>query len=256
VATKYQKNQAQEAIKLMEQAQNSINAGDRDQADQFAQQAYAAAQRSSNASVAAAVVNHANQFPVIQPAVPEPTAQPQPAPQQSGGSSPSPSYSPQPAYSPAPPPPPPPPKPPAWIFTSEFRPPAGIKQAEPDIILSSNDAISAEFMIQTTYEDLSGMELINTSRSDIINGVDVVYSPIKNLSLLRRKYNPNNIIAMSETSSSYFSRFGIDLILRGAGKPFFDEEGNVVIEVDKILEDELIEVEISDSGIINEVEFI
>jgi hypothetical protein len=171
---------------------------------------------------------------------------------------PPPSYS-APAYSPptfTPPPPPPPPKPPAWITTSDFQEPKGVKQADPDIVIFNTESISPEFLVEVNYEDLSGMELINISRSDIINGVNVAYSPIKNLSALRRRYNPNNIISMPELSSSFFSRFGIDLVLRGIKKPFFDEEGNLVVEIEDVKDDELIEVEISQSGTINEVEFL
>jgi len=171
---------------------------------------------------------------------------------------PPPSYS-APSYSPptyTPPPPPPPPKPPAWITTSDFKEPKGVRQADPDIVIFNTTPISPEFLIETNYEDLSGMELINISRSDIINGANVAYSPIKNLSALRRKYNPNNIISMPELSSSYFSRFGIDLILRGISKPFFDSEGNLVIEIQDVKDDEIVEVEISQSGTINEVDFL
>jgi hypothetical protein len=171
---------------------------------------------------------------------------------------PPPSYS-APSYSPStytPPPPPPPPAPPAWISTPTVQEPKGVKQADPDIVIFNTAPISPEFLIETNYEDLAGMELINISRSDIINGANVSYSPIKNLSALRRKYNPNNIISMPELSSSYFSRFGIDLILRGISKPFFDSEGNLVIEIQDVKDDEVIEVEISQSGTIDEVEFL
>jgi hypothetical protein len=151
---------------------------------------------------------------------------------------------------------PPPPTPPAWIRTSDFQEPRGVKQADPDIVIFNTESISPEFLVELNYEDLSGMELINISRSDLINGVDVVYSPIKNLSALRRRYSPNNIISMPELSSSYFARFGIDLILRGIKKPFFDNQGNLVVEIEDVKDDELIEIEISQSGTINEVEFL
>jgi len=180
------------------------------------------------------------------------------------------------ANRPPPPPPPPPsysapapitqnytapasapePTPPAWITTPSIQDPKGVKQADPDIVIFNTTPISPEFLIETNYEDLAGMELINISRSDIINGANVSYSPIKNLSALRRRYNPNNIISMPELSSSYFSRFGIDLILRGISKPFFDAEGNLVIEIQDVRDDEVIDVEISQGGTINEVDFL
>jgi hypothetical protein len=153
-------------------------------------------------------------------------------------------------------PPPPPPTPPdPWIRTSDYVAPQGVKQADPDIVLFDDEAISPELLLQLQYEDVAGIELINISRSDIIDGQNVSYSPIAQLSSLRRRYNPNNIIALPSTSSDAFSRFGIDLILRGIKEPYFNENGDLVIEIDEVLEDEIIEAEIDTSGTINRVDF-
>jgi hypothetical protein len=143
-----------------------------------------------------------------------------------------------------------------WLKSSNYVAPVGIKQADPDIVLFDSESISPELLLELQYEDISGMELINISRSDIIDGQDVIYSPVKNLSSIRRRYNPNNIISSPELSSSFFSRFGIDLIQRGMNDPYFDEQGNLVIEIDDIKENEVIEVEIDTNGTIEEVNFI
>lgn len=152
-----------------------------------------------------------------------------------------------------PPPSPTPPDP--WIRTSTYVAPQGIKQADPDIILFDDEAISPELLLQLQYEDVAGIELINISRSDIIDGQNVTYSPVSQLSSLRRKFNPNNIISLPATSSDLFSRFGIDLILRGIKKPHLNENGDLVIEIEQILEDEIIEAEIDTSGTINIVDY-
>jgi hypothetical protein len=141
-----------------------------------------------------------------------------------------------------------------WIRTSDYVAPQGVKQADPDIVLFNEGAISPELLLQLQYEDIAGMELINISRSDTIDGQSVVYSPIARLSQLRRKYNPNNIISLPATSADPFSRFGIDLILRGIKEPYFDEKGNLVIEIEEILEDEIIEAEVDTNGTINLVD--
>lgn len=152
---------------------------------------------------------------------------------------------------------PPPAKPPdPWTRSSNYKPPTGIKQADPDIVLFDSESISPEFLLELQYEDIAGMELINISRSDIIDGQDVVYSPVKNLSSIRRRYNPNNIINVPELSASFFSRFGIDLLQRGMNDPYFDDEGNLVIEIDDVKDGEIIEVEIDTSGTIEDVEFL
>jgi hypothetical protein len=153
-------------------------------------------------------------------------------------------------------PPTPPPKPvDPWIRTPTYVE-KGVRQADPDIVIFNESLVSPELMLQLQYEDVAGMELINISRSDIIDGQEVLYSPIKQLSALRRRFNPNTIISLPATSDSFFARFGIDLILRGIAEPYFDENGNLVIEIETVLEDEEIEIEIDTSGTINEVEFL
>jgi len=150
---------------------------------------------------------------------------------------------------------PPPPKPDVWMTTSTYAGPSGVKQADPDVIILNERPIAPEFLLELLYEDISGVELINISRSDIIDGQQVSYSPIKQLSSLRRRYNPNNIIALPELSSSFFSRFQIELLLRGINPPYFNENGDLVIEIDTVNENEVIEVEIDANGTINEVGF-
>lgn len=154
-------------------------------------------------------------------------------------------------------PPPPEAKPASvWITTASPAEPVGVKQADPDIVLFDTETISPELLIQLEYEDISGTELINISRSDIIDGQQVVYSPIKNLSSLRRKYNPNNIISLASTTESIFSKYLIDLVGRGPVEPYFDDNGDLVIEIEEVFDDEEIETEIDVNGTINTVEFL
>lgn len=154
----------------------------------------------------------------------------------------------------APPPPPKPPEP--WMTTQTYFGVSGVKQADPDIIIFNDQALSPELLLELSYEDLSGIELINISRSDIIDGQNVSYTPVKQLSSLRRRYNPNNIIALPELSSSFFSRFQIELFLKDVQTPYFNENGDLVIELRNVLSDEIVEVEIDTSGTISEVEFL
>lgn len=152
------------------------------------------------------------------------------------------------------PPPPPPPKPPAWLKKKTFQPVEGVRQADPDTVLFDESTISPELLIQLQYEDVGGVELANVSRSDIIDGQNIIYSPIKNLSDVRRRYNPNNIIPLSENSNSFLNRFSIEINLRQPYVPYFNDDGDLVIEVEDIKDDEVIEVQVDRNGIINEVE--
>jgi hypothetical protein len=240
----------QRAIDLMAQAQATTNEA---QANALISQAMQAAQQSgnSNAVVFQAVHDHAQQIQSRNVSLRPPNFPPNfsPAPSSGGGAAP---FFPA-ASTPAPPPPKPPDP---WIMTETYRSPTGVKQADPDIVLFNDRPISPELLIELLYEDVAGTELINISRSDIIDGQNVVYSPVKQLSSLRRRYNPNNIIGLPELSASFFSRFQIELLFRGATSPYFDEEGNLVIEVNEIREEELVEVEIDVNGTIDEVDFL
>lgn len=152
-------------------------------------------------------------------------------------------------------PPPPAPTPPSpWITTGEYSAPTGIKQAEPDIILDRSVDTSGDYIVERFFEQLGGTELINISRHDLIDGIDVVYNPIANLSSLRRRFNPNNIIAIDYLAESEFSRTSIDLISRGINEPYFDDDGNLVVEIDIMRKEENIEVEISQSGTVSRIE--
>ena len=152
-------------------------------------------------------------------------------------------------------PPPPPATPPSpWNTIPTYTTPKGIKQAQPDIVIDPEIDTSGDYIVERFFEELGGTELINLSRHDLIDGIDVVYNPIANLSSLRKRYNPNNIIALDVLSDNEFSKVSIDFLSRGPSEPYFDEDGNLVIEVDIIRPEENIEAEISLSGTINRIE--
>ena len=130
--------------------------------------------------------------------------------------------------------------------------PAGIKQAGPDIIIFDEE-IDPDFLTQMFFQEFGGTELINISRHDLINGENVSYNPIINLSELRQSFNPNNIIAIG-AFQEVPTKYGIDLFTRGVIGAYFDENANLVIEIDSIRQDESIEVEIASDGTINRIE--
>lgn len=130
--------------------------------------------------------------------------------------------------------------------------PTGIKQATPDIIVF-DEKIDPEFLTQAFFQEFGGTELINISRYDLINGEDVSYTPIINLSILRQNFNPNNIIAISALQDNP-TKYGIDLFSRGVIDPYFNENGDLVIEINEVRPEESIEVQIASDGTINRIE--
>lgn len=155
------------------------------------------------------------------------------------------------SYSPSPPPPPPAP------LLPTFRPMGddgkSFKVAPSDIIQFDESTIGIAQIQELLFEEIGATELANISRSDLIDGQEAVYSPIKNLSSVRREFNPNNVVATAY-NSDYFTRFGIDLNARGIYEPYFDDNGDLVIEVDNILDNEEIQVQVLANGTIDIIE--
>jgi len=148
---------------------------------------------------------------------------------------------------------PPPPTPPSVEEEkSTYIAPTGIKQASPDIIVFDEE-IDPEFLVQAFFQEFGGTELINISRYDLINGDDVSYSPIINLSSLRQSFNPNNIIGIGAFQENP-TKYGIDLFSRGVVEPYFNDDGDLVVEINDVRPDESIEIEIASDGTINRIE--
>ena len=176
---------------------------------------------------------------------------------------------------PPPPPPPPPPTPepitpsavPISTPTATVATPivaAPVKTAPIDTVLFDEESVPIEVMTDLIFENIGGHELINIARNDIVNGQQVIYQPIKNLSSVQQQYNPNNILSLQSTSDKYFANFSIKLENKipnpGTGPNgsyvYLDENtGNLVIEAINLELDEQIEAEITVSGTIYEAEF-
>ena len=140
-----------------------------------------------------------------------------------------------------------------WVTTPTYTAPTGVKQATPDIIVFDDMTVDIEYLTNDYFEQFGGQELIKISRSDLIDGKEVVYNPIKNLSVLNQKYNPNTVIAIAPFQQN-LSLYAIDLILRGIHEPYIDREnGYLVIEIDNVKKTESIEVELAIGGTMNRV---
>ena len=141
---------------------------------------------------------------------------------------------------------------------------SAVKTAPIDTILFNDDSVSIDRMVNLILEDIGGQELINIARNDIINGQEVSYQPIKNLSSIQQQYNYNNILGIQNTSDKYFANFSIKFENKipnngngpsGSNVYLEDLTGNLVIETVNMESDEQIEVEVTVSATIYEAEF-
>lgn len=131
-----------------------------------------------------------------------------------------------------------------------------VKVATTDIILFDDETMPIEIMTDLIFENIGGQELINILRSDLVNGQNVVYQPIKNLTNLYFQYNPQNILALQDIDINYFRKFPINFLSKvpncGTGPNcqtvYLDEDGNLVINVINMAPDEQVEVSIISDG--------
>jgi hypothetical protein len=154
-----------------------------------------------------------------------------------------------------------PPTPPPILTPS---PNISVKTAPIDTVLFDDESVPIEVITDLLFENIGAHELITISRNDIINGQNVSYNLIKNLSSIQQQYNPNNILSLQSTSSRYFANFPIKFETKipkiGSGPEgayvYLDENtGNLIIETENIEIGEEIEVQITSSGTIYEAEF-
>jgi hypothetical protein len=140
---------------------------------------------------------------------------------------------------------------------------SSVKMAPKDTIIFDESNVSIAQIEDLLFEDIGAVELANISRHDLIDGQSVSYSAIKNLSSLKRRFDPNNIIASSLSLQSFFSQFSIDLNSRiGTGKylnrtkgvPFLDEyTQEIYFYVDTLKTGEVVEIQFLSSGTIDEI---
>lgn len=123
-----------------------------------------------------------------------------------------------------------------------------VKAVKPEDVTLRDDLLRPEMMADLVFENLGGMELIEISRNDMVNGQDVAYQPIKNLSNVNSQYNPQNLISINKTSAGYFKNFpiNIDAYLQDSSNTQFeiDDDGNLIIYFINIPTNEQVQVQL------------
>jgi hypothetical protein len=86
-----------------------------------------------------------------------------------------------------------------------------VKHAESSDVLIDKTDLPIDLILKLTLEKIGGIELISLVRHDTVNGQNIVYRPIKNVSQLAISYNPQNIVQVPDTAESFFKNFTIKL---------------------------------------------
>jgi hypothetical protein len=85
------------------------------------------------------------------------------------------------------------------------------KSASPDIIITDPGDTAVDLILKLTLEKIGAQELISLVRHDTVNGQNIVYQPVKNMSEVAIAYNPQNIIIIPDTADTFFKNFAIKL---------------------------------------------
>lgn len=132
-----------------------------------------------------------------------------------------------------------------------------VRVATPDLILFNDEAVPADVMANLIFEKIGGQELITVSRNDMVNGQNVVYQPVKNISQIALRYNSQSLIQLQNPSNVFFDNFPINFakciptVGTGPnGEIVYVEAGtnNVIINTINLAADEQIEVQIFAAG--------
>ena len=127
-----------------------------------------------------------------------------------------------------------------------------VKTPHEDAVLYSEKALPEEMLTRILFEEIGGVELISISRQDIINGVEVNYSLVGNLSNLQSMFNSNNIISGFESRDTHTNQYPIDIGQR-IDTVEFNDQGDLIVDFNEIGSDESVEVMILASGTLYEV---
>jgi hypothetical protein len=132
-----------------------------------------------------------------------------------------------------------------------------VKSASPDIILVDQNDLPIDLILKLTLEKIGGQELISLVRHDTVNGQNIVYQPVKNISDVAIAYNPQNIISVPDTAEIYFKNFAIKMeshIVQDTNEippesVYIDSvSGNIIIETVNLKADYEIEIQMMASG--------
>lgn len=140
-----------------------------------------------------------------------------------------------------------------------------VRSPNRDVINFQREEYSLGSMTRLLFEQVGSIELINVARRDTIEGQNPYYSLISNLSSIRKNFNPTSLISRQRVNETIFDNYTINLDSKIPDQDYLDannlenfyyiaSNGDLVIELDNLAEDERIEVEIAQSGTINLVD--
>jgi hypothetical protein len=126
-----------------------------------------------------------------------------------------------------------------------------VKYASPADVLIQESSLPIDLILKQTLEKIGGLELISLVRHDTVNGQDIAYQPVKNLSQIEALYNPQNMVKIPDSSELFFKNFVIkldnhtiqDTNSTPAKTVDLDSEGRIIIDVVSLKPDYEVEIQ-------------
>lgn len=144
------------------------------------------------------------------------------------------------------------------------------------IKLPSRDIVNIEPQLPTIseyekylFQDIGGTELINLVRHDTVQGIDVRYTVISDLTKVNIDFDPSLLLINQAKYQSIFNQYGINLTSKIPDENFYEEndqkpESNLltnsyfdgeslIIEFEGVSATEVVEIEVETDGRIDRV---
>lgn len=158
---------------------------------------------------------------------------------------------------------------------------AAVKMPNRDVVNFQTPAVLPEYVQELLFEDIGGTELITMVRHDTVSGINVAYNIISNLTTINLKFDPSLTLSGVGTYDPIFGKYKIKFENKVPDTQYFEltediipipeapetsaeisnlgpnlyinSDGDLVIELANILEDEVLELEVRTDGTIYNV---
>ena len=143
-------------------------------------------------------------------------------------------------------------------------PPPPVRVPERDVVELADQSVDSATIQNLLFENIGANELTKFVRHDTVEGINPYYDIISNLSDIKRKFDPSSLVSLQKSDSSLFDIYPIKLQDKIPTDDYlsdnnildyvyFNENGDLVIEVVNMSDSEIVEVEIDRNGTIYEV---
>jgi hypothetical protein len=131
---------------------------------------------------------------------------------------------------------------------------AVVKPAGPELLVVGTEQYTQAYLEKILFENLTGVEIINVARHDMVDGANIEYSDISNLGKISTLYGGANLVALQNTSEQIFKRYPIRLESyvpsstsdpNGRNSPvYMNSSGSIVVEVANAVLNEEVDIHV------------